>query len=319
MPIKEPLQDPREEARADIREFLSTRRARITPEQAGLPTYGGDRRRVAGLRREEVAMLAGVSPQYYVRLERGDATGISDSIVDGVARALQLSTAERAHLLDLLRTAGTPPRAQRRKPATPKRIRPTVQRLIDSMHDAPVVVMNGRLDIVASNALGRALFSPVFEDQAGIPNSALFVFLSPDAQQFFREWEIVANDTVAILRAEAGRDPQDRDLSDLVGQLSTRSDDFRRRWAAHDVRIHATGVKHFHHPVVGDIALPYESLPLEAGSSSNLVGYTAEPDSPAQDALALLASWAASQSLQAPLPGQTVASPDRSSTTPDRP
>jgi transcriptional regulator with XRE-family HTH domain len=288
--------DPREEVRAEIREFLSTRRARITPEQAGLPTYGHERRRVAGLRREEVALLAGVSPQYYVRLERGDATGISESIIDGVTHALQLDEAERAHLVHLLRTAGTPRRAQRRTPAAGKPVRPTIQRLLDSMHGTPAVVLNRRLEIVTANALGRALFSPVFADPEGIPSNARFVFLDPQATTFFRDWDTVANDTVAILRAEAGRDPHDRNLSDLVGQLSTRSDDFRLRWAAHNVRIHSTGVKLFHHPVVGDLDLPYESLPLAPGSSTSLVGYTPEPDSAAHDALALLASWAASDS-----------------------
>jgi transcriptional regulator with XRE-family HTH domain len=286
--------DPREDARAQILEFLSTRRARISPEQAGLPHYGGDRRRVAGLRREEVAVLAGVSPQYYIRLERGDATGVSDSIIDGVAAALQLDAAERAHLRDLLRTAGTPRRAVRRRPARPTPVRPTIQRLMDSMHDAPAVVMNGRLDVVASNALGRALFAPLFDDQGPVPSNPMFVFLSPAAKTFYRHWETVANDTVAVLRAEAGRDPHDRDLSDLVGQLSTRSDDFRVRWAAHDVRIHATGQKSFHHPVVGDLDLAYETLPVDAVTTTNLIAYTAELGSEAQNALSLLASWSAS-------------------------
>lgn len=286
---------PRDEARAAIREFLSTRRARITPAQAGLPTHGGDRRRVAGLRREEVAVLAGVSPQYYVRLERGDATGISDGIIDGVAEALQLDTAERAHLIDLLRTAGTPRRARRKSTPSPQPVRPTIQRLLDAMHDTPAVVMSGRLDIIAANPLGRALFSPLFDDQDGPPNNARYIFLNEQSMTYFPEWETVANDTVAILRAEAGRDPHDRHLSDLVGQLSTRSNEFRVRWAAHNVRIHATGIKRFHHPVVGDLELPYESLPLAAGSSSSLVAYTAEPHSASQDALALLASWAVSE------------------------
>ena len=289
----------RAEARAEIRAFLSTRRARITPEQAGLPTYGGDRRRVAGLRREEVAVLAGVSPQYYVRLERGDATGASDGIIDGIAHALQLDAAERAHLEDLLR-AGGPPRRRAAPGPGSTRLRPTVQRLVDSMHMTPAVVMSGRLDVLTANELGRALFAPVFDDQPGIPNSALFVFLSPLARTFYPEWATVANDTVAIPRSEAGRDPHDRGLSDLVGQLSTRSDDFRRRWAAHDVRIHTTGTKRFHHPVVGDLELPYEALPLEAGSSTSLVGYTAEPGTPAHDALALLASWSTGEGRAAP-------------------
>jgi len=286
---------PRDAARAEIREFLSTRRARITPQQAGLPEYGHERRRVTGLRREEVALLAGVSPQYYIRLERGDAPGISESIIDGVANALQLDQAERTHLLHLLHTAGTPRRAPRGTSNTPPTVRPTIQRIVDSMLHAPAVVLNGRLEIVTANALGRALFSPVYDqarDERGDPSNARFVFLDPRASTFFREWETVANDTVAILRAEAGRDPYDRTLSDLIGQLSTRSDDFRRRWAAHDVRIHSTGVKRFHHPLVGDIDLPYESLPLAVGSSTSLVAYTPEPDSADYDAVALLASWA---------------------------
>jgi transcriptional regulator with XRE-family HTH domain len=296
MSASEHSSGPREQVRSEIREFLATRRARITPEQAGLPTYGHERRRVTGLRREEVALLAGVSPQYYVRLERGDATGISESIIDGVVHALQLDDAERAHLVHLLRTAGTPRRARRRTPSAPRRVAPTIQRLMDSMHGAPALVLNGRLEILGANALGRALFSPVYEHAEGTPSNARFVFLDREARTFFREWDTVANDTVAILRAEAGRDPHDRDLSDLVGQLSTRSDEFRRRWAAHDVRIHATGVKLIHHPVVGDLDLPYESLPVAPGSSTSLVGYAPEPDSAAADALALLASWAASES-----------------------
>ena len=289
--------DPRDEARTEIREFLTTRRARITPEQAGLPSYGGDRRRVPGLRREEVALLAGVSPQYYIRLERGVATGVSEGVVDGVTRALRLDRAERAHLLDLLRAAGTPTRARPRRTATAVRVRPTVQRLLDSMPATPAVVLNGRLDIVTTNALGRALFDPVWDDDLGAaPNNARFVFLDPRAATFFRQWDTVANDTVAILRAEAGRDPHDRDLSDLVGQLSTRSEDFRQRWAAHDVRIHSTGVKLLNHPVVGDLDLPFESVSLGGDPALSLVAYLAEPGSVSQDALALLASWSASDS-----------------------
>ena len=287
--------DPRELARTEIREFLSTRRARITPQQAGLPSFGGDRRRVLGLRREEVATLAGVSPQYYIRLERGDATGVSESVIDGIAQALRLNDAERAHLLDLIRTASTPRPARRRRPAAPQRTRPTIQRLVDSMHLTPAVVLNGRLDVITANALGRAVFSPVYNDLSDTPNNARFVFLDRQARTFFREWDKVANDTVAILRAEAGRDPHDRDLSDLVGQLSTRSEEFRQRWAAHDVRIHATGFKRLHHPVVGELDLPFEALPLATGSSWSLVAYTPEPGSAAQDALTLLASWAATE------------------------
>jgi transcriptional regulator with XRE-family HTH domain len=296
MAATDPTLDARDKARADIREFLSTRRARVTPEAAGLPSYGGDRRRVAGLRREEVALLAGVSPQYYIRLERGDATGVSESVVDGIARALQLDDVEHTHLLDLIRTASSPQRTLRRRQAAAQRVRPSVQRIVDAMPLMPAMVLNGRLDILTTNTLGRALFAPAFEDPLGPPNTARFVFLHPQARTFFREWGKVADDTVAILRAEAGRDPHDRGMSDLIGQLATRSDEFRIRWAAHDVGIHATGIKLLHHPVVGDLDLPFESLPLAAGSSTSLVVYTPEPDSAAHDALTLLANWAATDS-----------------------
>lgn len=285
--------DPRGDVRTQIREFLSTRRARITPEQAGLPVYGGDRRRVSGLRREEVALLAGISGEYYTKLERGNATGVSESVIDGLARALQLDEAERAHLLDLIRTANTT-RTPRRRPAS-QRVRPTVQRVLDSMIGTPAFVLNGRLDVLAANDLGRALYSPVYADPARPPNNARFLFLDPAATDFFREWNKVANDTVALLRAEVGRDPYDRALSDLIGELSTRSDEFRVRWAAHDVRKHTTGLKLIHHPIVGDLDLPFESFPLAADPSQSLVTYPAEPGSPAQDALDLLASWSASR------------------------
>ncbi|MFG2343928.1 helix-turn-helix transcriptional regulator [Streptomyces phaeochromogenes] len=289
--------DMRGDFRAEIREFLGTRRARVTPEQAGLPAYGGDRRRVTGLRREEVALLAGISSEYYTRLERGNATGVSESVIDGIAQALQLDEAERIHLLDLLRGAG-PPRPPRRRPAQ-QRVRPAVQRVLDSMTGTPAFVLSGRLDILAANALGRALFSPVYAasadpaDSVRPPNNARFVFLDPHANAFFRDWDEVANDTVAMLRAEAGRDAYDRRLTDLIGELSTRSEEFRRRWAAHNVRIHTTGAKRLHHPVVGDLDLPFETFPLGTDSSQLLLTYTAEPASRSQEALNLLASWSA--------------------------
>jgi transcriptional regulator with XRE-family HTH domain len=283
--------DVRGDVRAQIREFLATRRARITPEQAGLPTYGGDRRRVPGLRRSEVASLAGISPEYMTKLERGNATGVSESVIEGLTHALQLDEAERAHLEDLLRTAGSS-RPPRRRPAR-QRVRPTVQRILDSMAGAPAFVLNGRLDVLAANDLGVALYSPVFADAVRPANTARFVFLDPHATEFFRDYDKAANDTVALLRAEAGRDPYDRDLSDLIGQFSTRSEEFGRRWAAHNVRIHTSGVKLLHHPVVGDLDLPFESFPLPADPSQSLLIYTAEPGSATQDALSLLASWAA--------------------------
>ena len=283
--------DIRGDVRSEIREFLSTRRGRISPEQAGLPVYGGARRRVAGLRREEVALLAGISTEYYTRLERGTAIGVSDSVIDGLAHALQLDEAERTHLLDLLRTAGTT-RPPRRKAAV-QRIRPTVQRVLDSMIGTPALVLNGHLDILAANALGTALFSPVYAGPVRPPNNARFIFLDPHATEFFRDWDKVANDTVAMLRAEVGRDPYDRRTSDLIGELSTRSEEFRLRWAAHNVRIHTTGSKLLHHPLVGDLDLPFESFPLGSDPTQSLVTYTAEPGSPSHDALTLLASWAA--------------------------
>jgi transcriptional regulator with XRE-family HTH domain len=283
--------DIRGDVRGQIREFLSTRRARISPGQAGLPVYGGARRRVPGLRRDEVAVLAGISSEYYIRLERGNATGVSQSVIDGIAHALQLDEAERAHLLDLIRTAATT-RTPRRRPA-PQRVRPTVQRVLDSMSGTPAFVLNRRLDILTANDLGFALYSPIYAGPARPPSNARFIFLDPHATAFFRDWDKVANDTVALLRAEAGRDPYDRQLSDLIGELSTRSDEFRVRWAAHNVRIHTTGVKLLHHPVVGDLELPFESFPLAADPTHSLLTYTAEPGSPSQDALNLLASWAA--------------------------
>jgi transcriptional regulator with XRE-family HTH domain len=285
--------DVRGDVRAQIREFLSTRRARITPEQAGLPVYGGDRRRVPGLRRSEVASLAGISPEYMTKLERGNATGVSESVIEGLVHALQLDAAERAHLEDLLRTAGST-RPPRRRPAR-QRVRPTVQRILDSLTGAPAFVLNGRLDILAANDLGIALYSPIYADPVRPANNARFVFLDPKATELFRDYDKAANDTVALLRAEAGRDPYDRDLSDLIGQLSTRSEEFRRRWAAHNVRIHTSGVKLLHHPVVGDLDLPFESFPAPADPSQSLLIYTAEPGSPTQDALNLLASWAATR------------------------
>ena len=276
--------------RAEIRAFLMSRRAKISPAQVGLPPAG--QRRVPGLRRVEVAMLAGVSVEYYSRLERGDASGVSESVLDAIAGTLRLDNAERRHLLDLVRTAGMTRAPRRRAPAP--RVRPTVQHVLDALTGAPAIVHNGRLDHLAGNALGRALFSPLFAMAGTPPNSARFTFLDPQAPTFLRDWDTAADDTVAILRAEAGRDPYDRTLSDLIGELSTRSHEFRTRWAAHDVRIHAKGTKRLHHPVVGDLDLSYESLPLPDQGQSLLV-YVAAPSTSSEDALRLLASFAATE------------------------
>jgi transcriptional regulator with XRE-family HTH domain len=279
----------------DIREFLTTRRARLKPDDVDLPTYGG-RRRVAGLRREEVALLAGVSVEYYTRLERGNAKGASEEVLDGVARALRLDDAERAHLFDLVRASNTSSAVRRRRPAH-ERVRPTVQRVVESIN-APAYVRNGRLDILAANDLGRALYAPVFDDtDSDVPNMARFIFLNARAGEFFADWENAASDAVAILRAEAGRDPYDRRLSDLIGELSTRSEEFRVRWAAHNVKFHRAGVKDLIHPIVGPLTLSYEAFEL-AGDGQRLNVYTAEAHSASQQALDLLSSWTTTVSLR---------------------
>ena len=276
--------------RNEVRDFLASRRARITPEQAGLPAYGG-KRRVPGLRREEVALLAGVSIDYYIRLERGNLDGVSESVLEALARALQLDEAERAHLLDLARAASTT-QWTRRRPAK-QQVRPSVQRILDAITGAAAYVRNERLDILGANQLGYAVFSECYADSVRPVNHARFVFLSPRATEFYVDWESAADDAVGILRAAAGQDPYDRGLSDLVGELSTRSEPFRTRWAAHNVRFHRSGVKRFHHPVVGDLELTYDAMELPADPGLRLVTYTAEAGSESQDRLNFLASWSA--------------------------
>jgi len=277
------------DVRKDAAEFLRSRRARLSPEDAGLSAWGGNRR-VKGLRREEVAMLAGVSVEYYVRLERGNLGGASQSVLDSVANALQLDEAERAHLHDLARTSST--RVAAGRPAR-RTVRPPVQWLLDSMTDTAAYVRNARIDILATNTLGRALYAPVFE-MPGRPNIARFVFLDPRSQEFFLEWPKVAGESAALLRTLAGENPYDQGLTELVGELSTRSDLFRTLWAAHDVRQHRTGVKRFHHPLVGEMTLAYESMELTADTGLRLNAYMAEPASPSAEAFNLLASWAGS-------------------------
>jgi transcriptional regulator with XRE-family HTH domain len=277
------------ETRSEIREFLTSRRAKLTPDQVGLPIYG-DSRRVPGLRREEVAVLAGVSVPYYTRLERGNMNGVSESVLEALARALQLDEAERAHLFDLARAAH-PTTSSRRRRVTKQRLRPSVQWILDSM-TAPALVRNARLDILAGNRLGYALYSPMFDSPIQPANSARFAFLEPRAHDFYLDWDRAANDVVAVLRSEAGRDPHDRGLQDLVGELSTQSEEFRTRWAAHNVRFHTTGIKYLHHPVVGDLHLNFERMDLSADTGLTIFAYAAEPGSSSEEALKLLASWA---------------------------
>ena len=281
------------DSHSDLREFLMTRRARLTPEEAGLPVFGG-RRRVDGLRREEVALLAGISVEYYTRLERGNATGVSESVLEGISRALQLDDAEHAHLHDLVRaTTASPGASRRRSTSRAGQIPASVQQLIDAMKDIAVVVQNGRLDIVATNSLGRALYSQMYVEPARPANFARFVFLDPRAYEFYLDWDLSARQTVALLRSEAGRAPHDRALSNLVGELSTRSDTFRTLWAAHNVREHRTGRKVVHHPVVGDLELSFEGLQIASAPGLLMLPYTAEPGSASHDKLQLLANWAA--------------------------
>ena len=282
----------------EIREFLTTRRAKLTPDRAGLPTYGRHRR-VAGLRREEVALLAGISVEYYTRLERGNARGVSDDVLDSVSRALQLDEAERAHLLDLVRAANAerPPR----RAASPQRVRPSLQRIVDALTGMPAFVHNGRLDILHANQLAMALLSETFRDPVRPPNSARFLFLDPRARTFYADWETVAHDVVAALRGEAGRNPYDRALTDLIGLLSTRSDEFRVLWAGRDVRFHRSGTKRFHHALVGDLTLAYESLDVPADTGLTMVTYSAEPGSNSEAALRDLERWSATRAKLAPV------------------
>jgi len=292
------------DTRSEVREFLVSRRAKITPEQAGLPDYGG-KRRVPGLRREEVALLAGVSIDYYVRMERGNLNGVSETVLEALARALQLDEAELAHLFDLARAASAPARPRRRGPQ--QRVRPSVQRVLDAMTGAAAYVRNGRLDVLAANRLGVALYAPALDGRELPVNLARFMFLDPRASDFYVDWDKIAGDVVAILRGEAGRDPYDRNLSDLVGELSTRSEAFRSRWAAHNVRLHRTGRKRFRHPVVGDVELTFESLALAADTGLTISTYTAEPGSPSQEALTFLASWTMERHQQATEAGRNDA------------
>jgi transcription regulator MmyB-like protein/helix-turn-helix protein len=276
--------------RAQIREFLASRRARITPEQAGLPAYGGNRR-VTGLRREEVSLLAGVSIDYYVRMERGNLAGASESVLEGVARALQLDDAERDHLFDLARASEPKPARQRR--ANDAGVSASVQQVLDAITDAPAWVRNARHDLLAANRMARALYAPLLADPRRPANNARFVYLDPASREFFTDWDRAADDIAAMLRSEAGRNPYDKKLVELIGELSTRSEDFRARWAAHNVRFHRTGHKKIHHPVIGELDLSFEAMELPSRPGLTMLVYTAPKGSPAADSLALLASWAA--------------------------
>src|SRR3954464_15865134 len=274
--------------RSEVRDFLTSRRGRITPEDAGLRTFGP--RRVPGLRREEVAMLAGLSVDYYNRLERGNLGGASDSVLDALADALRLDEAERAHLHDLAAASQPTTRSRRRTPS--QSVRPSVQWMLDSMTTAAAFAENARLDALGANPLGRALYPALFTHGRQPGNWARYIFFNPQARAVYADWDRAARESVALLRSEAGRNPHDRELSDLVGELATRSHEFRGLWAAHNVRLHTKGVKRLHHPVVGELELSFNRLEVLADGLT-IVAYTAEPGSKSAEALGLLASWAA--------------------------
>ncbi|MCT9138428.1 helix-turn-helix transcriptional regulator [Streptomyces violarus] len=288
--------------RDEVREFLTSRRAKITPERAGLPA--GTRRRVLGLRRSEVATLADVSVDYYGKLERGNLAGVSPAVLESIARALQLNEVERAHLLHLAQaqegsdTLARPRSRSSRQPSLPK----SLQWALDAVTAGPAFVTNGRLDLLAANQLARAFFADIYESDTQPPNMARFQFLDPAARRFYPDWDLIADMTVDVLRTEAGRNPHDKDLHDLVGELSTRSDDFRTRWGSHNVRRHGTGVKRFHHAVVGGLTLAWHGSAVDDEPGLALLIYTAEPGSPSEEALRLLASWAATQNGATPAP-----------------
>ncbi|WP_280402122.1 helix-turn-helix transcriptional regulator [Nocardia carnea] len=284
--------------RSDIRNFLISRRAKLTPAQVGLPA--GGRRRVPGLRREEVALLAGVSTEWYTRLEKGRVNGVSEDVLNAVAQALRLGKDERTHLFDMARAA----RSTRRPPQHSEKteLPAPVHWMLESMTISAVFVRDRHLDIVAANTLCRALYAPLFDSpttaERGHANLSRYLFLDPGSTHFFADWDAAAQISAALLRAEAGRRPHDRALRELIGELSTLSPEFRTRWARHDVRLHHEGTKHLRHPEVGDLELPYRSLnlPLPGRPDHEVVIYTAEPGTTTEDRLKLLSSWAATAS-----------------------
>ncbi|MFD7311743.1 helix-turn-helix transcriptional regulator [Promicromonospora sp. NPDC059942] len=281
--------------RSDIRDFLASRRARLTPDQVGLPT--SSRRRVPGLRREEVAVLAGVSTEWYTRLEKGHIAGVSEEVLDAVALALRLDDDERTYLFDLARAARPARRQAARKREAP--IAPAVQWMLDSITMSAAFVRNGRLDVLATNPLARALHAPMFASETttghGRANFARYHLLDPNSRDFFVDWEDGAASSVALLRAEAGREPYDKALRDLVGELSTLSPEFRTLWASHDIRISHHGTKRLHHPDVGDLELTYQSvdLPTAGRAVYDISLYTAEPGTAHEERLRLLGSLTA--------------------------
>jgi transcriptional regulator with XRE-family HTH domain len=276
-------------AETDIRDYLASRRARITPEQAGLTTFGG-RRRVAGLRREEVAMLAGISAEYYTQLERGDIRGVSEEVLAAVVRALRLNEAEQIHLADLMRALNAAPVPDH--DAAERDVPMTIRSIVDGL-SVPALVRNRRLDIVYSNVIGKVFYYAFYSDGLGAPgeppNPARFVFLDALSHDFFADWDRAADDMVALLRAETGRNPHDQGLKALIDELSARSEAFLTRWDAHEVLFHRVGIAAFRHPVVGELRLSYEDLDLPRDPGLTILVFIAEPGSDSDAALKRLA------------------------------
>jgi transcriptional regulator with XRE-family HTH domain len=267
-----------------VRDYLMSRRANLTPEDAGLPRYDDDRR-VPGLRREEVAMLAGVSVDYYTKLERGNLQGASADVLDAIARALQLDDVERRHLFDLAGVAPTPTADAREPAASP--VPPPIQRVLDSM-TIPAIAYDTRQDVIATNLAGRALFAWMLEAER--PNMARFIFLDSRAPQFYGDWPLACSLTAAMLRYEAGRDPLNEDITALVGELSTRSPQFRTHWADRDVHEHRSGTKIYHHHEVGELELTYDVLAQPGAPGISITTFSPEPGSATADKITMLAS-----------------------------
>ncbi|MFE7421162.1 helix-turn-helix transcriptional regulator [Rhodococcus sp. NPDC057529] len=277
------------ERRAEIKDFLASRRARVSPEDAGVPTFGGVRR-VSGLRREEVAHLAGVSVDYYARIERGQTRGVSMEVLDAIATALRLDDAEREHLLDLVRATRPESTVRRQARRTSRaRVSTGVQLVLDSI-TVPAIVQNICGDHLASNAIGRALYGNA-TDPAEPFNYARFVFLDPRAREFYRDYRLMQRNNVALLRQAVGREPHDEGLIRLIGELSTSSPEFTELWASHDVLRYRSGIKRYHHQLVGDVEFGYESFELTTDPGLLMLVYTVEPGSPTAQAMQLLANW----------------------------
>ncbi|GHF35217.1 DNA-binding protein [Streptomyces mashuensis] len=288
--------------RAELGEFLRSRRARLRPEELGLPDYGG-RRRVPGLRREELARLAGVSVDHYVRLEQGRTLHFSEAVLDAVARALRLDAVEREHLYRLARPWPEADRGRDEQPSSPplQQVRPGLRRLLDSAADVPAYIVGRNTDVLAWNRLAAALIT----DFGALPpcrrNLARLVFLDEGMRSLYADWRGKASDVAAYLRLAAGRHPDDPQTAALIEELTRESAEFREVWAEHQLKDKTHGRYLYRHPVVGELDLGYETLRLPDDPDQALIAHTVEEGSSSQTALRLLASWAQESALGVPL------------------